>query len=263
MYPPPHPYPYPPVPVRVRRWWQHPALIIVLLVLVPPVGIVLTWTSLWSQRQKTVATVLAGLWFLAALLGDSGGEPKGDDAKPAPRPTATRTATESPTPTPTPTPTETETAAMPALLGGTYADAQGVLAENQGRVYAAYKDVQLAAEHDDWLVCFQRPDAGQPVTSMTPVVYVTEPGVPCPKSPSELLHKPTPKPRPKPTPTRAPTRAPEPAVTDDTSGGSGGGDVYYENCTAVRAAGAAPIHRGDPGYARHLDRDGDGVGCEG
>jgi hypothetical protein len=37
---------------------------------------------------------------------------------------------------------------------------------------------------------------------------------------------------------------------------------YYKNCDAVRAAGKAPIHRGDPGYARHLDRDGDGVGCE-
>ena len=33
-------------------------------------------------------------------------------------------------------------------------------------------------------------------------------------------------------------------------------------CTAVRAAGADPIRRGDPGYAKHLDRDGDGVGCE-
>ncbi|KAB8185251.1 calcium-binding protein, partial [Lysobacter maris] len=28
------------------------------------------------------------------------------------------------------------------------------------------------------------------------------------------------------------------------------------------AAGAAPVRRGDPGYARHLDRDGDGIGCE-
>jgi septal ring factor EnvC (AmiA/AmiB activator) len=36
----------------------------------------------------------------------------------------------------------------------------------------------------------------------------------------------------------------------------------YDNCTAVRAAGAAPITSGDPGYGRHLDRDGDGVGCE-
>ncbi|OKI09709.1 hypothetical protein A6A06_03340 [Streptomyces sp. CB02923] len=53
------------------------------------------------------------------------------------------------------------------------------------------------------------------------------------------------------------------------SGGSGGGaasggsaDVEYANCAAVRAAGAAPIHAGDPGYSRRLDRDGDGVGCE-
>ena len=38
--------------------------------------------------------------------------------------------------------------------------------------------------------------------------------------------------------------------------------VSYANCDAVRAAGAAPIHAGDPGYASHLDRDGDGTGCE-
>ena len=44
--------------------------------------------------------------------------------------------------------------------------------------------------------------------------------------------------------------------------GSGGGSVYYKNCTAAREAGAAPVHAGDPGYAKHLDRDGDGVGCE-
>ncbi len=38
--------------------------------------------------------------------------------------------------------------------------------------------------------------------------------------------------------------------------------VYYANCTAVRAAGAAPIHAGQPGYSSKLDRDGDGIGCE-
>ncbi|WP_308307522.1 excalibur calcium-binding domain-containing protein [Streptomyces sp. ISL-10] len=46
------------------------------------------------------------------------------------------------------------------------------------------------------------------------------------------------------------------------SGGTSGGSTYYANCSAVRAAGAAPIHAGDPGYGRHLDRDGDGVACE-
>lgn len=39
-------------------------------------------------------------------------------------------------------------------------------------------------------------------------------------------------------------------------------NVYYKNCTAARAAGAAPVYRGQPGYASHLDRDDDGIGCE-
>ena len=38
--------------------------------------------------------------------------------------------------------------------------------------------------------------------------------------------------------------------------------VYYPNCDAARRDGAAPVRRGDPGYGPHLDRDGDGVGCE-
>lgn len=36
----------------------------------------------------------------------------------------------------------------------------------------------------------------------------------------------------------------------------------FANCAAARAAGAAPVRIGEPGYGRHLDRDGDGVGCE-
>jgi hypothetical protein len=36
----------------------------------------------------------------------------------------------------------------------------------------------------------------------------------------------------------------------------------FKNCTEARAAGAAPVKRGDPGYGPHLDRDNDGIGCE-
>jgi hypothetical protein len=36
----------------------------------------------------------------------------------------------------------------------------------------------------------------------------------------------------------------------------------FANCAQARAAGAAPVRAGDAGYRRHLDRDGDGVGCE-
>jgi len=45
-------------------------------------------------------------------------------------------------------------------------------------------------------------------------------------------------------------------------GFSGGGGGCFANCSAARAAGAAPVYASDPGYCRRLDRDGDGVGCE-
>ncbi|WP_052593542.1 excalibur calcium-binding domain-containing protein [Luteipulveratus mongoliensis] len=41
-----------------------------------------------------------------------------------------------------------------------------------------------------------------------------------------------------------------------------GGSVYYKNCDAVRAAGKAPLHAGEPGYRLKLDRDRDGIACD-
>jgi len=38
--------------------------------------------------------------------------------------------------------------------------------------------------------------------------------------------------------------------------------AYYANCTAAKAAGAAPLYAGQPGYRSALDRDGDGIACE-
>lgn len=49
------------------------------------------------------------------------------------------------------------------------------------------------------------------------------------------------------------------ATPPSTARSSGGA---YANCAAARAAGAAPVRRGQPGYGSHLDRDNDGVGCE-
>ncbi len=54
--------------------------------------------------------------------------------------------------------------------------------------------------------------------------------------------------------TPAPAQEPAPAPQQQ--------DVYYQNCTAARAAGAAPIYQGQPGYRSQLDRDHDGVACE-
>lgn len=43
---------------------------------------------------------------------------------------------------------------------------------------------------------------------------------------------------------------------------SGSSPSSWKNCSDVRAAGKAPIRRGDPGFQAKFDRDGDGVGCE-
>ena len=65
----------------------------------------------------------------------------------------------------------------------------------------------------------------------------------------------TPTPAPAPAPKAAPTPKPPPKPAPQPA-------VSYANCSEARAAGAAPLHRGEPGYSSKLDRDGDGVACE-
>jgi hypothetical protein len=59
---------------------------------------------------------------------------------------------------------------------------------------------------------------------------------------------------PQPTATREAAPVPPPAPPP--------AEAYYANCTQARAAGAAPLYVGEPGYRKALDRDGDGVACE-
>ena len=53
---------------------------------------------------------------------------------------------------------------------------------------------------------------------------------------------------------------PVPSVVNDVL--ATGGAVHFQNCDAARAAGAAPLVVGDPGYRSALDRDDDGIACE-
>ena len=50
-------------------------------------------------------------------------------------------------------------------------------------------------------------------------------------------------------------------AADSAAGGQGSTTPVYANCAAVKAAGAAPIRPGDPGWDPKFDGDGDGVGC--
>lgn len=111
------------------------------------------------------------------------------------------------------------------------------------------RQVAVKGKYGLWVTSAER-DAIVRVLTTCPTMGLPGPGsastqAAVPQTPSS--------PAPQPAPAAVPARvAPAPPA----------GAVYYANCTAVRAAGAAPIHRGDPGYASKLDRDGDGIGCE-
>ncbi len=86
----------------------------------------------------------------------------------------------------------------------------------------------------------------------------------CPSEPlpgggvADVAAPPAPQPAPQPAPKAVvpvPVPVPVPALAPS-------GTVYFQNCDAVRAAGAAPIHPGDPGWQSKFDRDRDGVGCD-
>ncbi|MBH0775501.1 excalibur calcium-binding domain-containing protein [Nocardia sp. NEAU-351] len=93
----------------------------------------------------------------------------------------------------------------------------------------------------------------QPTTTTS---AVSEPPAPVPLAPSV-----TPSPLPTPAPPSfvpppiIPQPVPSPPAPTKTT-------VYYADCAAARAAGAAPLHQGEPGYRSALDRDKDGVACE-
>ena len=106
------------------------------------------------------------------------------------------------------------------------------------------RQVAVKGKYGVWVTAAER-DAMTRVLTTCPTMRMPGPG-----SAPTIAALPRAATQPVPQPAPAPLPAP-PAQ-----------EVYYENCTAARAAGAAPIMRGEPGYASKLDRDNDGIACE-
>ena len=92
------------------------------------------------------------------------------------------------------------------------------------------------------------PPSATPEPEATPETEATPDPEPASEEPAEDADAPTVEeepapPAPAPQPVRAPTQ-------------------MYSSCAQARAAGAAPLYEGDPGYNPRLDRDKDGVACE-
>lgn len=148
---------------------------------------------------------------------------------------------------------------------------------------AGYKSLSMQDENgkilynsEDYVVTAQDPAKGKTATSKTIKLTAKAKVAPTP-SPSPMTKSPSPTPTttsPTPTPTPEPTTeapAPEPAQPERHEEAPAPvhqeqrapePQTYYANCAAARAAGAAPIYQGQPGYRSGLDRDGDGIACD-
>jgi hypothetical protein len=87
---------------------------------------------------------------------------------------------------------------------------------------------------------------------------------PAPEDEAPVVVVPAPRPAPHvaPAPAPAPKPAPAPPPPPPPPAPAPAPSVSYANCDAVRAAGAAPIRPGDPGWQQKFDRDRDGIGCD-
>ncbi len=143
-------------------------------------------------------------------------------SSPTPVPTPTPSETPSPVATPPANPVEQPTAAPATAIQ----PAAGLTAAPTAPAAPATTVKQTAAA---------------PATQQAPATTV--------KAPATTQQAPA-------TTAKAPaTTVKAPATTSKAAG-------PFKNCTEAKAAGAAPLYRGQPGYKPELDGDGDGVACE-
>lgn len=124
--------------------------------------------------------------------------------------------------------------AVAALRGGYARFAADAVSESYANVLRSAESAASAARIGLW----GPPCEGSPTTPVAPPPTAAQPplSTPRPAAPKPSTQKPT----------------EEPDTTN----------VYYANCDAARAARAAPLYAGEPGYRAALDRDKDGVACE-
>ncbi len=108
------------------------------------------------------------------------------------------------------------------------------------------RQVSVKATYGLWVTAAEKEQIAAILADCPDQQAYTSPFAP---APVPVVAQPAPEPAP---PAAAPEPAPAPAPPA----------VSYANCTEVRAAGAAPIYAGQPGWEDKFDRDKDGVGCE-
>ena len=127
------------------------------------------------------------------------------------------------------------------------------------------RQVSVKATYGLWVTQAEHDAIANVLSSCSGEMAVTSSFAPLPAPPVVVAPEPVAAPvvEPEPEPVaEAPAPEPEPVAPAPEPAPAPAPEVYYKNCDAVRAAGAAPIYAGTPGYASHLDRDQDGIGCD-
>ncbi|WP_266783556.1 excalibur calcium-binding domain-containing protein [Streptomyces sp. NBC_01565] len=218
------------------------------------------------RRGFAVAGVIGVVVLLGAGCEDTGAKKTGSDKA------AAGAASAAPSPSASPSASAGQSM-MPKVVGERLLDAT-VMVQKVTKapvdLESAYGDVTLPADPMAWTVCFQTPAADSPVTPATSVeLSLVAPGTQCPERAGTALRaSKTPAPTPTPTakpgsnPVKVPTPVPPKPKKPQTPPPANDEPVYFKNCDAAKAAGKAPIRRGQPGYRDALDRDKDGIACD-
>ncbi|KPM53868.1 hypothetical protein ACG83_23255 [Frankia sp. R43] len=111
-----------------------------------------------------------------------------------------------------------------------------------------------------------RPAATAPVQQQAPPPAPSTQAVqqrtqPPAAAPTQVAQQQAEAPAPEVAQTQPPAAPAQPAQTQPPADPAPAG-VSFGSCAEARAAGAAPLYRGQPGYSSSLDRDHDGVACE-
>lgn len=189
------------------------------------VGVVLGGTALFGFRKRLAAIGIVSCALAVVFTVSSPATVANQPAGPAPLMVAPHAPVEAPAALPAPpvSPTPEVSPAPAAPVSPTTAARRAVPTPPVQRVKTPSERAPIAA---------------QPAA---PQLVAPQPVVPRPVAPQPVATHP---------------------VVPQWDNGSSGGGAYYENCTAARAAGVAPIRRGEAGYRSELDRDQDGTACD-
>jgi hypothetical protein len=189
----------------------------------------------WRERErKWPWVVAASLLLLFVIAGVFGDDDRGSGDSPEDQPVAT----------------------LPAGLAGMDSASARHQLEEQGFVVTIESvDGRMVIVESNWnVVSASLRDAKNVLLRVAkPTLTTTAPpalaDIPSTAEtpPAEVAPEPAPEPAPDPAPVEEPAPVP---------------DAYYANCAEARAAGAAPLAAGEPGYRSGLDRDNDGIACD-